>query len=91
MLSMVFAQVGLPLEGIGLILGVDRLLDMLRTAVNVSGDAVVSLVVAKSEGKMDEAVYNDQALESSDKGGIHVNSEVGRDFSRTMATAYKGN
>lgn len=91
MLSMVFAQVGLPLEGIGLILGVDRLLDMLRTAVNVSGDAVVSLVVAKSEGKLDEAVYNDQALESSDKGGIHVNSEVGRDFSRTMATAYKGN
>lgn len=90
MLSMVFAQVGLPLEGIGLILGVDRLLDMLRTAVNVSGDAVVSLVVAKSEGKLDEAVYNDDALESSDKGGIHVNSEVGRDFSQTMATAYKG-
>jgi Na+/H+-dicarboxylate symporter len=37
MLSMVFAQVGLPIEGIGLILGVDRLLDMIRTAVNVSG------------------------------------------------------
>ncbi|BET27569.1 Na+/H+-dicarboxylate symporter [Limnobacter thiooxidans] len=91
MLSMVFAQVGLPLEGIGLILGVDRLLDMLRTAVNVSGDAVVSLIVAKSEGKLDEAVYNDQALESSDKGGIHVNSEPGRDFSKAMATAYKGN
>jgi Na+/H+-dicarboxylate symporter len=90
MLSMVFAQVGLPLEGIGLILGVDRLLDMLRTAVNVSGDAVVSLVVAKSEGKLDEAVYNDQALESSDKGGIRVNGEVGRDFSQTMATAYTG-
>lgn len=90
MLSMVFAQVGLPLEGIGLILGVDRLLDMLRTAVNVSGDAVVSLVVAKSEGKLDEAVYNDDALERSDKGGIHVNSEVGRDFSQAMATAYKG-
>jgi len=90
MLSMVFAQVGLPLEGIGLILGVDRLLDMLRTAVNVSGDAVVSLVVAKSEGKLDEAVYNDDALERSDKGGIRVNSEVGRDFSQAMATAYKG-
>ena len=60
MLSMVFAQVGLPIEGIGLILGVDRLMDMIRTAVNVSGDAVVSTIVAKSEGKMDLAVYNDQ-------------------------------
>ncbi len=59
MLSMVFTQVGLPVEGIGLILGVDRLLDMLRTAVNVSGDAVVSTIVAKSEGKLDVAVYND--------------------------------
>ncbi|WP_372881476.1 dicarboxylate/amino acid:cation symporter [Psychromonas sp.] len=58
MLSMVFTQVGLPIEGIGLILGVDRLLDMIRTAVNVSGDAVVSVVVANSEGKFDAAVYN---------------------------------
>ncbi len=59
MLSMVFTQVGLPVEGIGLILGVDRLMDMIRTAVNVSGDATVSSIVAKSEGKMDIAVYND--------------------------------
>jgi len=61
MLSMVFAQVGLPLEGIGLILGVDRLLDMVRTAVNVSGDGVVSTIVAKSEGKLDRAVFDDPA------------------------------
>jgi Na+/H+-dicarboxylate symporter len=59
MLSMVFTQVGLPIEGIGLILGVDRLLDMVRTAVNVSGDAVVSVVVAKSEAAFDVNVYND--------------------------------
>ncbi|MGB3917356.1 MAG: dicarboxylate/amino acid:cation symporter [Thiothrix litoralis] len=59
MLSMVFVQVGLPVEGIGLILGVDRLLDMIRTAVNVSGDSMVSVVVAKSEGKLNEAIYND--------------------------------
>lgn len=59
MLSMVFAQVGLPIEGIGLILGVDRLMDMIRTAVNVSGDAVVSSIVAKGEGKLDESIYND--------------------------------
>ncbi len=61
MLSMVFAQVGLPIEGIGLILGVDRLLDMIRTAVNVSGDAMVSTVVAKSEGKLDRTIYDDPA------------------------------
>jgi Na+/H+-dicarboxylate symporter len=58
MLAMVFKQVGLPVEGIGLIIGVDRLLDMARTAVNVTGDAVVSCVVAKSEGQFDEVVYN---------------------------------
>lgn len=59
MLSMVFAQVGLPVEGIGLVLGVDRLMDMIRTAVNVSGDAAVSAIVAKSEGKLDIDVFND--------------------------------
>lgn len=59
MLSMVFAQVGLPIEGIGLVLGVDRLMDMIRTAVNVSGDAAVSCIVAKGEGKLDESVFND--------------------------------
>lgn len=90
MLSMVFAQVGLPLEGIGLILGVDRLLDMLRTAVNVSGDAVVSLVVAKSEGKLDEDVFNNENLEDSDTGNIRVNNEVGRDFAQAMSAAYRG-
>lgn len=59
MLSMVFAQVGLPIEGIALIIGVDRLLDMVRTAVNVTGDAAVSCVVAKTENKLDLTVYND--------------------------------
>jgi len=59
MLSMVFAQVGLPIEGIGLVLGVDRLMDMIRTAVNVSGDAAVSTIVAQSEGKIDTSVYED--------------------------------
>ncbi len=58
MLSMVFVQVGLPVEGIGLILGVDRLLDMVRTAVNVTGDAVVTCVVAKSEDELDEEIFN---------------------------------
>lgn len=58
MLAMVLQQVNLPVEGIGLILGVDRLLDMTRTAVNVTGDMVVSTIVARSEGKFDEDVFN---------------------------------
>jgi Na+/H+-dicarboxylate symporter len=64
MLAMVLRQVNLPVEGIGLIIGVDRLLDMTRTAVNVSGDASVSCIVAKSEGELDLAVYADPAAGS---------------------------
>lgn len=51
MLGMVLNQVGLPLEGIAIVMGVDRFLDMLRTSVNVSGDAMVSLVIHNSEKK----------------------------------------
>ncbi len=58
-LALVLQQVGLPVEGIALIIGVDRLLDMMRTAVNVTGDATVSTIVAKSEGKFDQAVFDD--------------------------------
>ena len=56
-LAMVLEQAGLPVEGIALIIGVDRLLDMVRTAVNVTGDATVSVIVAKSENQFDEGVY----------------------------------
>jgi Na+/H+-dicarboxylate symporter len=58
MLAMVFNQVGLPVEGIGLILGVDRILDMIRTAVNVTGDATVTCIVARGENEIDEAIFN---------------------------------
>ncbi|MCH1931351.1 dicarboxylate/amino acid:cation symporter [Shewanella sp. A25] len=58
MLAMVLNQVGLPVEGIALIIGVDRLLDMVRTAVNVTGDCVATVVIAKSEGEFNEVVYN---------------------------------
>ncbi|HKK23657.1 MAG TPA: dicarboxylate/amino acid:cation symporter [Pseudohaliea sp.] len=58
-LAMVLKQAGLPVEGIGLIIGIDRLLDMVRTAVNVTGDATAAVVVGSSEGQLDESVYND--------------------------------
>ncbi len=57
MLAMVLQQMSLPVEGIGLILGVDRLLDMTRTAVNITGDAAVSVIVARSEAKLDHETF----------------------------------
>ena len=59
MLAMVLRQVGLPVEGIGLIIGIDRLLDMLRTAVNVTGDCAVTCFVARTEQALDVAVFDD--------------------------------
>lgn len=59
MLAMVLQQVNLPVEGIALIIGVDRLLDMMRTAVNVTGDCMVSCIVAKSEDELDLVVFHD--------------------------------
>lgn len=61
-LTMVLQSVGLPVEGIALIIGVDRLLDMIRTGVNVAGDAVVAVIVAKSEKMLDIARYNNESL-----------------------------
>ena len=58
MLVMVLNQVGLPVEGIGLIIGVDRMLDMCRTAVNVAGDGTVSTLVAHSEGFHDREKFD---------------------------------
>jgi Na+/H+-dicarboxylate symporter len=60
MLAMVLEQVGLPVEGIAIIIGVDRLLDMTRTAVNVTGDCMVTTVVGKSENQFDEAIFHNE-------------------------------
>ncbi len=54
MLSMVLTSVGLPLEGVALIAGIDRILDMARTAINVTGDGACAVVVAKTEGELAE-------------------------------------
>jgi len=67
MLSMVFVKLGLPPESIALLMSVDRLLDMIRTTVNVTGDAVVTCIVAKREGKLDESVYYNFRAGVSDK------------------------
>ena len=58
MLTVIFTQIGIPLEGITLLLGVDRLLDMMRTSVNVSGDICISCVIASSERKINEKLFN---------------------------------
>jgi len=54
MLTIVLTSVGLPLEGVALIAGVDRILDMARTSCNVTGDAACAVVVAKTEGELTE-------------------------------------
>ncbi|WP_169392028.1 MULTISPECIES: dicarboxylate/amino acid:cation symporter [Psychrobacter] len=85
MLSMVFAQVGLPIEGIGLILGVDRILDMLRTAVNVGGDAAVTVIVAKMENEMDVAVYNDPNAGAETMFDDHIDADSERELSAVFS------
>lgn len=68
-LSMVLKSVGLPLEGLAIIFAIDRLRDMVGTVVNIVGDAVVAVYVAKTEGELDLAQYNSPeiiALENSE-------------------------
>lgn len=56
-MSMVLGSVGLPIEGIAIILGVDRVLDMLRTTINITGDSAITMIVDKTEGGLDEKQY----------------------------------
>lgn len=58
MLSLVLTTVGLPMEGLAIIAGIDRILDMARTSVNVSGDLMVAVLIGKSENELDESIYN---------------------------------
>lgn len=68
MLSMVLQQVGLPLEGVALVLSVDRIVDMLRTTVNITGDAVATIIMSNLEKELDVSVFNDD--------GKKVNNEI---------------
>ena len=58
LLTLTLSTLGLPLEGVGLLLAIDPLLDMGRTAVNVAGQALVPTIVAKREGILDQDLYN---------------------------------
>ncbi|MBR9883510.1 MAG: dicarboxylate/amino acid:cation symporter [Oceanospirillales bacterium] len=58
MLSLVLTTVGLPMEGLAIVAGIDRILDMARTSVNVCGDLAVSVLVGKSEGELDTTIYD---------------------------------
>jgi Na+/H+-dicarboxylate symporter len=56
-MGMVLHSVGLPIEGIGLLLGVDRVLDMVRTTINITGDCAITMIVDHTEGTLNETVY----------------------------------
>ncbi len=62
MLSMVMSSIGLPLEAIGIIMGVDRIVDMARTSVNITGDLLCTTIVAKSENMLDEEKYDSKPV-----------------------------
>jgi len=87
MLSMVFVQVGIPVEGIGLILGVDRLLDMIRTAVNVTGDAVVTCIVAKSENELDIETFNSK--NSGEVEELALDKDIEKSFADSIGKVEK--
>ncbi len=57
-MGMVLTSVGIPMEGVGIILGVDRILDMFRTTVNITGDAAITLIIDKTEGELELSEYN---------------------------------
>ncbi len=59
MMGMVLSAVGLPIDGIYLIIGIDRFLEMLRTMINITGDCMVTLIVDKMEGTLNKKIYND--------------------------------
>lgn len=58
MLTMVFTSVGIPIEGLALLAGIDRVREMISTVLNVLGDSVCAVYIAKQEGELDEACYN---------------------------------
>lgn len=66
MLPLVLTSIGLPIEGVALLAGIDRILDMLRTAINITGDATITMIIDNSEGSFDKKqYYSDKVLPST--------------------------
>ncbi|MBN9318557.1 MAG: sodium:proton antiporter [Caulobacterales bacterium 68-7] len=74
MLTLTLSTLGLPLEGVGLLLAIDPILDMGRTAVNVAGQALVPTLVAKQQGILDQAVYDGEAAAPEPEGAAPVSA-----------------
>ncbi|MFI7442104.1 dicarboxylate/amino acid:cation symporter [Nonomuraea indica] len=70
MLTLTLSTLGLPLEGVGLLLAIDPILDMIRTATNVAGQMVVPVLVARSEGRLDMATFNAPPQPLDDERGV---------------------
>lgn len=85
-LTMVLTSVGLPIEGISLIMGIDRIIDMARTTVNITGDAVCTTVVARSAGQLDKSVFLSNRRKKEPDGTHPENAET--DMMETMAEEY---
>jgi len=58
MLPITLTSVGLPIEGVALLVGIDRVLDLISTTINITGDATITLVIDNSEGTLDKEMYN---------------------------------
>ena len=74
MLAMVLRSIGVPLEGIGVIMGVDRFLDMCRTAVNVTGDSVCTMVIAAAEGQLGDSHASSQIQQKLETASMEASS-----------------
>lgn len=86
-LTMVLSSVGLPIEGISLIMGIDRIIDMARTTVNITGDAVCTTVVARSVGQLDKSIFLSDTRKKEPDGTHPDNAES--DMIETMAEEYE--
>lgn len=75
-LTLVLIQVGIPIEGIALILGVDRLLDMTRTAVNITGDATITCLVGKMTKSIDLEIYNNKDFNNNNNNDDEQDNEL---------------
>lgn len=66
MLTLTLSTLGLPLEGVGLLLAIDPIIDMIRTATNVAGQALIPTIVAKRNGLLDQSVYDSNTFGGAD-------------------------